>query len=611
MNIKPYKTYVINTIFTILVVFIMLYVGDKIFYYINLENASSRLALKSKSPCDNKDKLVEIHGISMPYRDGGFRNQAYTELKEDYLQVWADTMCLNKNTYTNKKNLKKVSAFQNKTYKINPYGYRGDDWTEPLQDNVKRVFLVGGSVAFSLHTNESDSIHSLLEYKLNQKSLGDNEYQVFNAAIPGASAVNEYNVFVRDIIKYSPDVIIFLTGINNAGRAEVDDYSTYRVAAKVDLFLSILEGFFGIFGFDNLHYTMQSINSFEKISSRDSLLKYELKSNSFCKKYNIRCIFALQPTLLVERYILSDTERKIKYYVFNYQKGIDPYKYESDYGSFDKMFRKKENEFEYVNLTDIGSLGLYGGWIQPAQSISLPKNLSRISMQFKVPQGLQESSEELKINSKKYFIGSCENKFFEITSVNQYRSLCEAKFFDKLSALTDSSSIYEGYEKLLSKDSDNVPVIFKFYKKPGLNSIEISLKMKNYRNRDDFKVAASISYDGISYIKPVELEKGYLDGEFSLQWDIDKLHNSNAIYVALDYASSSQIGIDSLKYEMKGKIPNFKLSEPLKIENISNAPLLLTQKHDDSDEVFVDAAHLTDFGNMLVSEKIANQILGH
>jgi len=611
VNIKSYKSYVINTIFTILVVFIMLYVADKIFYYINLENASSRLALKSKNPCDNKDKLVEIHGISMPYSDGGFRNQAYTELKEDYLQVWADTICLNNNTYTNEKNLKKVSAFQNKTYKINPYGYRGDDWTEPLQDNVKRVFLVGGSVAFSLHTNESDSIHSLLEYKLNQKSLGDNEYQVFNAAIPGASAVNEYNVFLRDIIKYSPDVIIFLTGINNAGRAEVDDYSTYRVAAKVDLFLSILEGFFGVFGFDNLNYTMQSINSFEKISSRESLLKYELKSNSFCKKYNIRCIFALQPTLLVERYILSDTERKIKYYVFNYQKGIDPYKYESDYGSFDKMFRKKENEFEYVNLSDIGSLGLYGGWIQPAQSITLPKNLSRISMQFKSPQGLQESSEELKINSKKYFIGSCENKFFEITSVNQYRSLCEAKFFDKLSALTDSSSIYEGYEKLLSKYSDNAPVIFKFYKKPGLNSIEISLKMKNYSNRDNIKVVASISYDGISYIKPVELEKDYSDGEFSFQWDIDKLHNSNAIYVALDYVGSSKIGVESLKYEVKGKIPNFKLSEPLKIENISNAPLLLTQKHDDSDEVFVDAAHLTDFGNMLVSEKIANQILGH
>ena len=91
----------------------------------------------------------------------------------------------------------------------------------------------------------------------------------------------------------------------------------------------------------------------------------------------------------------------------------------------------------------------------------------------------------------------------------------------------------------------------------------------------------------------------------------DKLHNSNAIYVALDYASSSQIGVESLKYKMKGKILNFKLSELLKIENISNTPLLLTQKHDDSDEVFVDAAHLTDFGNMMVSEKIANQILGH
>ena len=135
--------------------------------------------------------------------------------------------------------------------------------------------------------------------------------------------------------------------------------------------------------------------------------------------------------------------------------------------------------------------------------------------------------------------------------------------------------------------------------------------MKNYKNRDDIKVAASISYDGINYIKQVELERGYLDGEFSLQWDIDKLHNSNAIYVALDYASSSQIGVESLKYKMKGKILNFKLSELLKIENISNTPLLLTQKHDDSDEVFVDAAHLTDFGNMMVSEKIANQILGH
>jgi hypothetical protein len=63
------------------------------------ENTHSPYALTSTINCPTKDELIQLHTLPGIYGDGGFRNTAYTKSNENYVQAWADTMCMDRHIF--------------------------------------------------------------------------------------------------------------------------------------------------------------------------------------------------------------------------------------------------------------------------------------------------------------------------------------------------------------------------------------------------------------------------------------------------------------------------------------------------------------------------------
>lgn len=118
------------------------------------------------------------------------------------------------------------------TLDINEHGFRGQEWSLKKLKNEKRVFLLGGSTAFSMFADEKNSIHNQLNYKLNKLNKNKKiHYKVFSAAAPGTVATEEYGILVSELINYKPDIIIDMNGWNNAGKYNIEQ--NYSIPKKI------------------------------------------------------------------------------------------------------------------------------------------------------------------------------------------------------------------------------------------------------------------------------------------------------------------------------------------------------------------------------------------
>ena len=105
--------------------------------------------------------------------------------------------------------------------RINSLGLRGPEaqFTKPL--NVKRVLLLGGSVAWGRGaTSDSMTIAARLEHHLNeQSSNGLETWEVLNCAIPSGISWQELQILLETGIRFDPDVVLSLNGYNDAYHA--------------------------------------------------------------------------------------------------------------------------------------------------------------------------------------------------------------------------------------------------------------------------------------------------------------------------------------------------------------------------------------------------------
>lgn len=101
--------------------------------------------------------------------------------------------------------------------KTNQWGFRGKEISSKKPINVKRVLLLGGSVAFGrTATSEEMTIASLLEKKLNQISLdGIQQWEVINLAVPDFISIQELYLLVKTGFQFEPDIVISLSGVND------------------------------------------------------------------------------------------------------------------------------------------------------------------------------------------------------------------------------------------------------------------------------------------------------------------------------------------------------------------------------------------------------------
>jgi hypothetical protein len=89
----------------------------------------------------------------------------------------------------------------------NSLGYREREFAMAKPAGVKRIVILGDSMAEGLQVDPVDTFGRGLERKLNQRS-GDEKYQVINAAMSGHSSVQELYLFKSKIAALKPDVCI-------------------------------------------------------------------------------------------------------------------------------------------------------------------------------------------------------------------------------------------------------------------------------------------------------------------------------------------------------------------------------------------------------------------
>ncbi len=87
----------------------------------------------------------------------------------------------------------------------------------PRPPGVYRIFLSGGSVAFSLGAPNEDTTLALeLERLLNERGgVGGRRVEVFCAAVPGYTSTHERIMIENRLSEWEPDLVVALTGIND------------------------------------------------------------------------------------------------------------------------------------------------------------------------------------------------------------------------------------------------------------------------------------------------------------------------------------------------------------------------------------------------------------
>jgi len=93
-------------------------------------------------------------------------------------------------------------------FKINQYGFRGEDFPINKTKDEVRIFILGGSHVFDLNSFDYEGNYGF-PYII-QKYFIDNGYnlRVINAGIPGDDTRNYFIKIIMDIHRYKPDIII-------------------------------------------------------------------------------------------------------------------------------------------------------------------------------------------------------------------------------------------------------------------------------------------------------------------------------------------------------------------------------------------------------------------
>lgn len=88
----------------------------------------------------------------------------------------------------------------------------------PKPDGVYRVFLIGGSLAYSVGAPDQESmISSYLERMLNEREVWPGRrVEVFNAGVCGWASTHERICIENRLSEWEPDLVIALTGANDA-----------------------------------------------------------------------------------------------------------------------------------------------------------------------------------------------------------------------------------------------------------------------------------------------------------------------------------------------------------------------------------------------------------
>lgn len=143
-------------------------------------------------------------------------NEVFVEMEEEKLkEICQDQSNLNMNEFfiLPNQNLNSIN--------INSLGFRGPEFEIEKNDNLFRIFFIGGSTAFgSGSSSDETTIPGFLQKSFNVIDT-DFRVQVINAGKSGFNSFSEKVLIFETIQYYQPDLVVMYDGWNNI-RADYD-----------------------------------------------------------------------------------------------------------------------------------------------------------------------------------------------------------------------------------------------------------------------------------------------------------------------------------------------------------------------------------------------------
>jgi lysophospholipase L1-like esterase len=122
------------------------------------------------------------------------------------------------------KNVKIPGLNSNIIHTKNSLGFRGPEL--PPDDKEFRIFCVGGSTTECFYLNDGKDWPALLMKNLNQN---DKKVWVNNAGLDGHSTRGHLILLKDHLLKFKPDMVVFLVGCNDVASDGMNKYENYHL----------------------------------------------------------------------------------------------------------------------------------------------------------------------------------------------------------------------------------------------------------------------------------------------------------------------------------------------------------------------------------------------
>lgn len=96
---------------------------------------------------------------------------------------------------------------------INPKGLRDKDYPYQKPEGIKRILILGDSVAFGYGVDEADTFAKQWETFLQDES--PHQYQIINSGVPSYTSVQEIRWLELEGLQYQPDAIVLTYVMND------------------------------------------------------------------------------------------------------------------------------------------------------------------------------------------------------------------------------------------------------------------------------------------------------------------------------------------------------------------------------------------------------------
>jgi len=220
---------------------------------------------------------------------------------------------------------------------INKWGYRGPDFTFDKGDGIFRIIIFGGSFVWGTGAiYDEETIAGHLQ-RLLQEKYKEKEFEVINGGETGYVLTQERILFVEESIFFSPDLVIFIDGINNLWVVYKNlpagfpgHYEAYNERLSVNYKKPVAQTLKGQMTFRSNQNKanwrklamLDTLKSFIDYKDKDSSLSWQLSSRhlhnaeiiaSICEARSIDCVFAFQPILYLSKPLSTEEERIVQY----------------------------------------------------------------------------------------------------------------------------------------------------------------------------------------------------------------------------------------------------------------------------------------------------------